>query len=316
MKEFKISINDSGQRLDKFITKSIPNLPDSLMRKYIRIKRIKVNNAKSTNNYRLLCGDTVQCYINDEFFEHTVKTFSSEYNPLNIVFEDENIILVNKPAGLLSHNEDGDETNTLIYDIRSYLYNTGAYNPETENSFIPSLCNRIDRNTSGIVIAAKTASALRILNEKIRDREITKKYLCVAVAENIPQSGKIQNFLLKDTKENRVYIHQNPVRGARTAITLYNVIDKIGELNLVECELITGRTHQIRVHLASLDAPLLGDSKYGLNAINRKYKEKYQLLCSYKLKFDFPTDAGDLNYLKGREFTLENIDFRDKYFSR
>lgn len=315
MKEFKISINDSGQRLDKFITKSIPNLPDSLMRKYIRIKRVKVNNAKAPANYRLLVGDIVQCYINDEFFEHTVKTFSSAYNKPNIVFEDDNILLVNKPAGLLSHNEDGDETNTLIYDIRSYLYQTGAYNPETENSFIPSLCNRIDRNTSGIVIAAKTASALRILNEKIRDREITKKYLCVAVAGNMDRSGKIENFLLKDTKENRVYVHKNPVRGARTAITIYDVIDTRGELNLVECELITGRTHQIRAHLSSVDAPLLGDSKYGLNTINRKYKEKYQLLCSYKLKFDFITDAGELNYLKNREFTLEDIPFKDKYFS-
>lgn len=316
MKEFKISINDSGQRLDKFILKATVDLPDSLMRKYIRIKRIKVNNAKSTNNYRLMEGDTVQCYINDEFFEHTVKTFSSEYNKLNIVFEDDNIILVNKPAGLLSHNEDGDETNTLIHHIRSYLYNTGAYNPENENSFIPSLCNRIDRNTSGIVIAAKTANALRVMNEKIRDREITKKYLCIAVSRNMDKGGKIQNFILKDTKENRVYIHKNPVRGAKTAITLYNIIDKMGELNLVECELVTGRTHQIRVHLSSIDAPLLGDSKYGLNAINRKYKEKYQLLCSYKLKFDFTTDAGELNYLKNKEFTLEKIPFRDKYFSK
>lgn len=314
MKEFKISINDSGQRLDKFIVKSIPNLPDSLMRKYIRIKRIKVNNSKALANYKLIVGDMVQCYINDEFFEKTIKTFSAEYNLPNIVFEDDNIILVNKPEGLLSHNEDGDDTNTLIGNVRAYLYNTGAYNPETENSFIPSLCNRIDRNTSGIVIAAKTANALRIINEKIRDREITKKYLCIAVSENMDKTGKIQNFILKDVKENRVYISKTPVRGAKTAITLYKVIEKRGRLNLVECELITGRTHQIRAHLSSVGAPILGDSKYGINSINREYKEKYQTLCSYKVKFNFTTDAGELNYLQDMEFTLENIPFKDKYF--
>ncbi len=317
MREMTIGKNDAGQRLDRFVSKSLPLLPPALLQKYIRIKRIKVNGGRAQRDQRLQVGDVLQLYINDEFFDKPCEEnmFLTLFKPsLDIVYEDENIMLLNKRPGLVVHADETEKVNTLINHIQAYLYQKREWNPRWENAFTPALCNRIDRNTGGLVIAAKNAETLRIINEKIRDREIDKRYLCITLGVPKPPKGKIECFLLKDEKKKQVSVYHRPVSGAKTALTRYRTLETRGELSLLEVELQTGRTHQIRASFADLGCPLLGDGKYGNGEKNRKYGETRQALYSYKLTFDFPTDAGILNYLKGKTFDVKNVPFRDKYF--
>ena len=317
MRELTIGKNDAGQRLDRFVSKSLPLLPPALLQKYIRIKRIKVNGARAQRDQRLQTGDVLQLYINDEFFDQPKEDnlFLSLWKPsLDIVYEDENLMLLNKRPGLLVHADETEKVNTLINHIQAYLYQKREWNPRWENAFTPALCNRIDRNTGGIVIAAKNAETLRIINEKIRDREIDKRYLCITLGAPKPPEGEISCFLLKDEKKKQVAVYHRPVPGGKTAVTRYRTLERRGELSLLEIELLTGRTHQIRATMADLGCPLLGDGKYGSGAKNRQYGETRQALYSYQLTFDFPTDAGILNYLKGRSFRVEQVPFREKYF--
>ena len=319
MRELTIGKNDAGQRLDRFVAKSLPLLPSALLQKYIRLKRIKVNGGRAERDYRLKEGDTLQLYINDEFFDkpREENMFLTLFRPsLEIVYEDENLMLLNKRPGLVVHADETEKVNTLINHIQAYLYQKREWNPRWENAFTPALCNRIDRNTGGIVIAAKNAETLRIINEKIRDREIDKRYLCITLGAPKPSEGKIECFLLKDEKKKQVAVYHKPVPGGKTAVTKYRTLEKRGELALVEVELLTGRTHQIRASFADLGCPLLGDGKYGRGEVNKRYGETRQALYSYQLTFDLPTDAGILNYLKGRTFTVENVPFCDKYFGK
>ena len=319
MRELTIGKNDAGQRLDRFVAKSLPLLPSALLQKYIRLKRIKVNGGRAERDYRLKEGDTLQLYINDEFFDkpREENMFLTLFRPsLEIVYEDENLMLLNKRPGLVVHADETEKVNTLINHIQAYLYQKREWNPRWENAFTPALCNRIDRNTGGIVIAAKNAETLRIINEKIRDREIDKRYLCITLGAPKPAEGKIECFLLKDEKKKQVAVYHKPVPGGKTAVTRYRTLEKRGELALVEVELLTGRTHQIRASFADLGCPLLGDGKYGRGEVNKRYGETRQALYSYRLTFDFPTNAGILNYLKGRSFSVETVPFRDKYFGK
>ena len=318
MKELTIRSNDAGQRLDRFLAKAVPLLPAPLAQKYIRLKRIKLNGKGAKRDTRLQAGDTLQLYINDEFFEkpREENAWLKVGTPrLTIVYEDENLLLVDKKPGVLCHSAGVWDYNTLIAHIQAYLAQKGEWRPREENAFAPALCNRIDRNTGGIVIAAKNAEALRILNDKIRDREIEKYYLCAVHGRPKPPEGRLENWLFKDAEKNQVYVKTRPEPGARTAVTEYKLLRSKGPLSLVECRLLTGRTHQIRVQMAYAGWPLLGDGKYGSERFNKSYDEKGQALYSYKLRFDFPTDAGILNYLRGREFTVERVDFAEKYFS-
>ena len=317
MREFTIGKNDAGQRLDRFVAKNLPLLPPALLQKYIRLKRIKVNGKGSKRDVRLETGDIHQLYINDEFFDkpNEENLFLTVFKPqLNIVYEDDNLLLVDKRPGLSVHADETEKVNTLINHIQAYLYQKREWNPKWENAFAPALCNRIDRNTGGIVIAAKNAEALRIINEKIRAHELEKSYLCITVGRPKRPEGKIEGFLLKDEAKKEVRFFHKPVPGGKTAVTLYKTLESRNGLSLVECRLLTGRTHQIRVSMAEIGCPLLGDGKYGKGNVNRRYHETRQALYSYKLRFDFPTDAGTLNYLKGKEFTVENVPFREKYF--
>ena len=317
MRELTIGKNDAGQRLDRFVAKSLPLLPSALLQKYIRLKRIKCNGIRAQRDQRLREGDVLQFYINDEFFDKPREDnlFLTLFKPsLTIVYEDENLLLLDKRPGLVVHADETEKVNTLINHIQAYLYQKREWNPKWENAFTPSLCNRIDRNTGGIVIAAKNAETLRIINEKIRDREIDKRYLCITVGAPKPPKGRVQVFLVKDEKKKEVSVRDQPVPGGKTAITTYETLDRRGELSLVEVGLETGRTHQIRATFAHMGYPLLGDGKYGRGDVNRRYGETRQALYSYKLTFDFPTDAGLLNYLKGRTFQVEHVPFREKYF--
>ena len=317
MRELTIGKNDEGQRIDRFVAKALPLLPPALLQKYIRLKRIKCNGARCKGDQRLVSGDILQLYINDEFFDQPREDnlFLTLFQPkLDILYEDENIMLLNKRTGLVVHADETEKVNTLINHIQAYLYQKREWNPKWENAFTPALCNRIDRNTGGIVIAAKTAEALRIMNDKIRDREIAKFYLCITLGRPEPAEGKLECFLRKNESKNQVEVFHHPVPEGKTAVTLYRTVKSRGELSLVEVELLTGRTHQIRASFADLGHPLLGDGKYGIGDVNRRYGETRQALYSYRLRFDFPTDAGVLDYLRGREFTVEDIPFRDKYF--
>lgn len=318
MKEFTITQNDAGQRLDRWLAKAVPLLPASLAQKYIRLKRIKLNGKRAERDTRLTAGDTLQLYINDEFFdtpkeENAYLTVAAP--KLHIVYEDENLLLVDKKPGQAVHPHDGAEYGkTLIDHIQAYLYANREWRPREEHAFAPALCNRIDRNTGGIVIAAKDAETLRVINEKIRDREMDKRYLCITAGRPKKPEGRVECFLLKDEKKKQVSVYHKPIPGGKTAITDYKVLETRGELSLVEIGLETGRTHQIRATMADLGCPLLGDGKYGRGDVNRRYGETRQALYAYKLTFDLPTDAGHLNYLRGQSFTVENVPFRDKYF--
>jgi 23S rRNA pseudouridine955/2504/2580 synthase len=317
MKELIVGQNDAGQRLDRFVAKAVPLLPASLLQKYIRLKRIKVGGARAERDTRLQAGDAVQLYINDEFFE-TPKQENAYLTvaapKLNILYEDENVILVDKKPGQAVHPHDGAEYGkTLIDHIQAYLYAKREWRPREEHAFAPALCNRIDRNTGGIVIAAKNAEALRILNEKIKNRELEKRYLCIVRGTPSPKEGTLEGYLFKDAVQNRVYITKNPQPGSKTAVTRYRTLQSRNGLSLVECELVTGRTHQIRAQMAAAGWPLLGDGKYG--KLDRQYDRKYQALYSYSLRFVFTTDAGILSYLDGKSFQVKEVDFVQEYFS-
>ena len=319
MKEFTIGKNDAGQRLDRWLAKTVPLLPAPLAQKYIRLKRVKRNGKGSKRDVRLEVGDVLQLYINDEFFQtpNRENAFLSVFKPqLDIVYEDEHILLLNKRPGMVVHPDDQERVNTLLTHIQAYLYQKKKWSPYWENSFAPALCNRIDRNTGGIVIAAKTAEALRIMNQKIKDRELTKLYLCVIRGEMRPRKGELKGFILKDENKAQVKVYDHPVPGGKTALTLYNTLATEGGLSLVECDLITGRTHQIRAQFAAAGHPLLGDGKYGRERDNRPFGRSYQALYSYKLRFEFTTDGGCLSHLNGMEWTVRDIDFVPQYFPK
>ena len=324
MREIKIAKNDAGQRLDKFLTKAL-DLPVGLLYKSIRTKKIKINRKRAENNTVLNEGDVIQCFLAEEFFGKLdeagdVSLSLDKIQPkLDIVYEDENIMLLNKRPGVSVHEDEDSKVNTLIAHVQAYLYQKGEYNPKDEQSFAPALCNRIDRNTGGIVIAAKTAEALRVMNEKIKLREIDKYYL--AAVHGIPKKKEdtLTGYLLKDEKLNKVRVFDsNPPRGAKNIITKYKVVATRGSDALIEVELLTGRTHQIRAHMAHIGHPLVGDGKYGVNKGDKAQGYKFQALYSYKLRFSFKGEETALEYLNGKEFSIpkKDIYFTSDFFTK
>lgn len=307
MRTVTVGTNDAGQRLDKFLTKFLKSCPQSMIYKYLRKKRIKLNGKKAEGNVKLCEGDVLDMYINDEFFgegSDTDTSFTKIRPDLNIVYEDENIMLIDKKVGMIVHEDDGEKFNTLISHIKAYLYQKGEYNPEDEQSFAPALCNRIDRNTGGIVIAAKNAAALRTINEKIKSREIKKHYLCMVQGHIKPESGTLTAYLQKNESQNRVYISDTAKDGYKKCITKYKTVGATADACFLEIDLITGRTHQIRAQMAHIGHPLAGDGKYGTNEFNKKVGLKYQALYSYKTEFAF-TDENMLSYLNGKSFEVD-----------
>ena len=316
MFELYILANDADQRLDRFLQKALPQLPLGLMQKYIRTKRIKVCGKRTAQNYRLAEGDSIQLYLPEEFSHIPAKSppmFSKSLaDALIVCYEDEQILIAHKPPGLLSHSANGEKDDTLIDQIKAYLYHTKQWLPEQEHSFTPALSNRLDRNTGGLVLTAKTAPAQKMLNERIRRHEVSKYYLLAVHGTPTPPAGRIEGFLQKDSSRNKVTAVSAKTQEAKSAITEYRTLETRGELSLVECRLITGRSHQIRVQMADLGTPLLGDPKYGKEKGSGKHSQ--QALWAYRLRFDFSGDAGVLNHLQGKEFFAPDAPFVKQHF--
>jgi 23S rRNA pseudouridine955/2504/2580 synthase len=311
MRIIRIEKNDAGQRLDKFLAKAVKGLPTSMMYKSIRTKKIKVNRKRTEQAYVLREGDEIQLFIRDEFFDSPEKDDGalSRITPkLNILYEDENIMLLNKRPGVLVHEDTDGGENTLIMHVKAYLYGKGEYDPDKEQSFAPALCNRIDRNTGGIVIAAKNAEALRDMNAKIKNGELRKHYLCLVHGVPPKKNDIIKGYLKKNSKTNTVEVRDKYFDGAKDIVTGYTVLERRGDTSLVEIELFTGRTHQIRAHMAHIGNPLVGDGKYGVNRDDRHKGFKYQALYAYKLIFAKTDTNNSLSYLEGKEFCLDKRD--------
>ncbi len=311
MQIITVGQNDAGQRLDKFLTKAVKGLPMSLLYKYIRTKKIKVNRARTQPNYMLAVGDTVQLFIREEFFGTPEEDADALYRirpKLDILYEDAHILLLNKRPGVLVHEDTAANENTLILHIKAYLAQKGEYDPREEHSFAPALCNRIDRNTGGIVIAAKDAAALRDMNEKIREDELSKCYVCAVHGTPAKREATLRAFHRKDSTNNTVDISDTPRPGYKEIITKYRVLGVYGEVSLLEVELITGRTHQIRAHLSHIGHPLLGDGKYGINRADREKGYKYQALYAFRLSFRKTDKENSLKYLEGKTFSLDRED--------
>ena len=318
MRILTVGKNDAGQRLDKFLSKAVKGLPVSLMYKFIRTKKIKVNRKRTEQKYMLAEGDEIQLFIRDEFFDSPEKDDGalSRITPkLDIVYEDENIMLLNKRPGVLVHEDTEGADNTLIMHIKAYLYQNGEYDPDEEQSFAPALCNRIDRNTGGIVIAAKNAEALRVMNDKIKNNEISKFYLCAVHGTPKPEKAELRGYLRKNAADNMVEVRDEYFKGSKEIITKYKTLKKNNGASLLEVELVTGRTHQIRAHMAHVGCPLLGDGKYGINREEKQRGYKFQALYAYRLAFDKTGKDTALSYLEGKEYRipLENVWFLKEF---
>lgn len=310
MKEFIVNKRkEVGLRLDKYLCSRLPYISSYFLYKTIRKKNVKINGDKAHYRYKLSLNDRIQVFISDKVIEELKKQYYRNPKEFSILYEDENIMLVDKRQGILCHKDKEDTTQSLISSVQSYLVNT-----KDNIQYPPELCNRIDRNTGGIVIIAKNPESKRILDEKIKNREIQKYYLCAVHGIPKKKRGRLENQIFKDSVKKISYIMKKKEKKTRTAITDYRVLACNKEISLLECRLTTGRTHQIRAQLANEGHPIIGDLKYGNNSLNKIYNKKKQLLYSYKVEFDFSTDAGKLNYLKHKFFTISNIKSLNKYF--
>lgn len=308
MKSFIITDKDAGGRVDRFISKTFDKLPKSLMYKEIRKKNIKVNKKRCTPEQVLSSGDLLELYLKDDVLEIRKKhyDFLKASTDLDIIYEDDNIILINKKVGVLCHPDGKDYIDNIVARLKRYLYDKKEWDPET-STFTPSLANRIDRNTGGIVIGAKNSQALKIINDKIKAREIEKYYLTVVHGKMSKKSDLLSAYLTKNEKKNMVTVTDNQAPNSKKIITEYTVLDYYPDASLLEVKLHTGRTHQIRAHLAHIGHPLYGDGKYG----NEKGRYR-QALYSYKLHFNF-SDENILSYLNHKTFQANNIELLDDY---
>lgn len=311
MRELQIKPNDSDQRVDKFLLKSLPSLPKSLMYKYIRNKKIKVNKKRCEISQRLCVGDVLQLYIAEEFFDTNKDMSFLKANPsIDVIYEDEHILLVDKPIGLLAHSDHEDDTDTLIHRIKHYLYLKEEYDPQQEQSFSPALCHRIDRNTQGLVIAAKDAASLRLINEKIKEHKLDKTYLCIVEGHMPKQHDTIVLYHAKDEVRNQARLSNVCKEGYKQIQTSYSVLRKGHAHDLLEIDLHSGKSHQIRATMAYLGHPLVSDIKYGAKKTNLPY----QALCAYQVRFHFAKDEL-LSYLNDCTYTLKDA-FLTTYFHK
>ena len=283
MKKLIVPQNYNRKKLTKFILDSFPHLSPNMLYKALRQKDIKIDGIRTNEDCTIFTGNEILVYITDDLLFPTTK--------LNIVFEDENILIINKPANL---EVTGDNSLTDI-----------VHKKYSSNKFLPMPCHRLDRNTTGLVLFAKNQNTLNILLDKFKNHEICKKYLALVYGIPKIKKAKLESFLFKDNKKSLVYISNNFKTGYQKIITSYSVLEEYNNNSaLLEVEIETGKTHQIRAHLAHIGFPIIGDGKYGINTINKKFGFKYQQLKAYKLKFDFKTDSDFLNYLNGKVIEL------------
>lgn len=297
MKEFIINENDSGQRLDKFISKLMPKLPKSMMYKGFRKNCVKLNGKHIKDGSVFVYeGDTLKLFFKDEFFE-AEKEFVYIKPNLDVVYEDDNILVINKAVGVVVHADEANSKNTLVDMVQSYLFQNNEYNPGDENTFKPALCNRLDRNTGGLIIAAKNAKSLREMNERIRSREVRKFYM--AVVEGYPEkNGHLEGYTTRNGKVTAV--SDTETDNSRHVSLDYSVLDYKNGHSLLEIELHTGRTHQIRAQMSAAGYPLAGDTKYGGHGGMFR-----QALWSVRLVFDFKDTNFSLGYLKDKIIAVE-----------
>ena len=308
MREFTIGKNDAGQRLDRWLAKTLPLLPGPLAQKYIRLKRVKVNGKGSKRDYRLQAGDLLQLYINDEFFDTPTQenAFLSVFRPrLEIVYEDRQVLMVNKPAGMLSQKAAPEDVSLNEYLV-GYLLAGGQVTRESLAGFTPGVCNRLDRNTSGLVIGAKTLGAAQEIGRLLKERQAGKYYLAL-VKGTIRRGERIRGWLVKDRKKNQVTVSREPAEGGAPIETAYEPLASNGAMTLLKVELVTGKTHQIRSHLAGTGHPLAGDGKYGDATFNRYFRERYRLNSQFlhSWKIEFPAMDAPFDALSRRTVTAE-----------
>lgn len=313
MKEIIADLRAENSRLDRYIASAFGRISIAQAQKLIRQKNIRLNGKHPPLNARVHQGDAVRLYVPDELLAPPEKKPDPFYAAfrwkLSIVYEDEHLLLVDKRPGLLCHADRNEKVNSLIHHVRAYLYQTGAWDPAV-SPFVPSLCNRIDRFTGGIVIAAKTREALAAVNQKIRDHEIRKLYLCIVHGRMPSAHGTLSGYLAKTPGGRRVQVLAQCVPGAQSALTSYRTFSQRDGLSLLECELFTGRTHQIRAQLAACGHPLLGDGQYG----SADECRAFQALYAYCIRFAFTSDAGPLASLNGRRFQVRSVPFVKEYF--
>lgn len=295
MKKFNAGRNDIGKRLDRFMEEAA-GWPRSLVMKAIRTKKLKVNGKKEEASYRISGDDEIVSYL----LEKTGK------NDFSIVYEDENILIADKRPGLLCMDSTGKTKRTLIDEVNAYL--------EEKREKPAHMVHRIDFHTSGLMVIAKTEESKEILDRLIKNRQVHKTYLCVILGTMEQKSGTLTHYLFKDARQNRVFLSEAAKKGAKTAVMSYRVKAEKNDLSLVECDLLTGRTHQIRSQLAYIGHPILGDDKYGKKEINRRYKERGQLLCAWRISFEIK-EKNVLSYLDQQSFTVGKVPFRQTYFS-
>lgn len=314
MKSFTAGPNENGVRLSRFVEGVTQDMPRSMMYKAFRNKRIKVNGKRAEPDTRLSAGDLVELYINDEFFpvgKPAAKTAKPRRQPpVTVVYEDENFAVLYKPAHLLCHSDRTGDAN-LVDAFAAYLEAKGEYDPHAEKRFAPALCNRLDRGTEGLVLAAKSYAALRDLNAIIRDDMMKKEYLTITVGA--PPQGRFVAWLQHSEKNNKVRIHARESEGYKQIITEVTVIRQAGPFALCRIGLITGRTHQIRAHLAYLGHPVLGDIKYGNHKMNERTGLKTQALCAQRLTFGRIPEENTLQYLSGRVIKLNDPEIVKTY---
>lgn len=306
MKEFVINNLESGQSVEKYFKKLLPNAPLSFIFKVLRKKDIKINGKKVEKDVILNAGDLVQIYIDDKAFEDYGKTpnliKSNTIKPW-IIYEDENILIIDKPRGIPSQSDLKKGIKGVDRLVLEYLYFTNFYNPDIDKAFTPSIAHRLDQFTSGIMLIGKNIETLHELAKLIKDKDNLKKYYLTLVVGHIKSGGTIDAPIVKNSQQNMVFVDKEK---GKEAITKYKVIKEYKDTTLLEVELLSGRTHQIRAHMSYISHPVVGDNKYGDFIFNDEFKNKYhftnQFLIAYKITFN--NTSGILKYLKNKTFEI------------